>query len=110
MIVGKALFEGVLLKANFASFFLNHIVGKSNQVDDLKALDPQLYDNLLQIKYYDGSVEDLGLTMAVTQDNFGVSQTIPLIPNGENIPVTNENRLTYIMYYANYMLNIRTME
>ena len=67
MIVGKALFEGILLKATFASFFLNHMVNKSNQVDDLKALDPQLYDNLLQVKYYDTSpVEDLGLTMAVT--------------------------------------------
>ena len=67
MIVGKALLEGVLLKANFATFFLNHMVNKSNQVDDLKALDPQLYENLLRIKYYDGGdVADLGLTMAVT--------------------------------------------
>ena len=111
MIVGKALLEGVLLTANFATFFLNHMVSKSNQVDDLKALDPQLYENLLRIKYYDGgNVEDLGLTMAVTQDNFGVSETIPLVPNGENIEVTNDNKLAYIMYYANYMLNARASE
>ena len=51
--VGKALLEGILLKANFATFFLNHMVNKSNQVDDLKALDSQLYENLLHIKYYD---------------------------------------------------------
>ena len=111
MMVGKALLEGILLKANFATFFLNHMVNKSNQVDDLKALDPQLYENLLHIKYYDaGNVQDLGLTMAVTQDNFGVSETISLVPNGENVEVTNENKLAYIMYYANYMLNTRTME
>ena len=48
--------------------------------------------------------------MAVTQDNFGVSETISLVPNGENVEVTNENKLAYIMYYANYMLNTRTME
>ena len=35
MIVGKALYEGVLLKCRFARFFLNKIVDKSNQVDDL---------------------------------------------------------------------------
>ena len=39
MIVGKALYEGVLLKCRFARFFLNKIVSKSNQVDDLKAID-----------------------------------------------------------------------
>ena len=39
MVVGKALFEGVLLKSTFATFFLNKMVNKSNQVDDLKALD-----------------------------------------------------------------------
>ena len=94
MIIGKALFEGILLKATFAPFFLNKMVNKSNQVDDLKALDNQLYKNLLQVKYHDASpVEDLGLTMAVSQDNFGISQQIPLVPNGEEITVTNENRL-----------------
>lgn len=66
MIVGKALYEGVLLKCRFARFFLNKIVSKSNQVDDLKAIDQQLYDNLMQVKYYEDSpVEDLGLTMTV---------------------------------------------
>ena len=74
MIVGKALYEGVLLKCRFARFFLNKIVSKSNQVDDLKAIDQQLYDNLMMVKYYDDSgIEDLGLTMTVAQDAFGVS-------------------------------------
>ena len=39
MIVGKALYEGVLLKCRLARFFLNKVVSKSNQVDDLKAID-----------------------------------------------------------------------
>lgn len=30
LIVGKAIYEGVLLKYNFAQFFLNKIVNKSN--------------------------------------------------------------------------------
>ena len=30
MVVGKALYEGVLLKCRFARFFLNKIVDKSN--------------------------------------------------------------------------------
>jgi len=55
MIVGKALYEGVLLKANFAKFFLNKFVNKSNSVDDLKELDSALYNNLMYLKYYEVS-------------------------------------------------------
>ena len=74
MIVGKAMYEGILLKCRLARFFLNKLVSKSNQVDDLKAIDQQLYDNLMQVKYYEDSpVEDLGLTMCVTQDTFGLA-------------------------------------
>ena len=42
-IVGKALYEGVLLKVRFAKFFLLPLISKSNQFDDLKSLDPQIY-------------------------------------------------------------------
>ena len=72
MVIGKALYEGSLLKCNFARCFLNRMVDKSNQVDDLQALDNQLYENLMKVKYYDGdSVEDLGLTMTVSENFFG---------------------------------------
>jgi hypothetical protein len=35
------------------------------------------------------------------------SEIIDLIPNGRNIPVTNENRIRYIYLVANYRLNIQ---
>ena len=54
MIVGKAIFEGILLKATFARFFLNKFVDKGNSVDDLKTLDLELYNNLMYLKYYEG--------------------------------------------------------
>ena len=88
MIVGKALFEGILLKADFAKFFLNKFVHKSNTIDDLKELDPDIYNNLMYLKYYEGNVEDLGLTMSVNENIYGKNININLEPNGENIPVT----------------------
>ena len=103
MIIGKALLEGILLKCRLATFFLNKVVSKSNQVDDLRAIDPQLYDNLMLVKYSETQgvpVEDLGLTMTVAQDTFGLSQQIELMPNGANVQVTNDNRLVYVMLYA----------
>jgi len=63
----------------------------------------------MKIKYYEGSdVEELGLTMTVNEQHFGKIEELALVPNGGNIPVTNENKLLYIMHYSNYMLNIKT--
>jgi len=112
MIVGKAIFEGILLKCSFARFFLNRfadnegsITGSRNQVDDLRSLDPDLYNNLMKLKYFDGDVEEWGLTFAINEDHLGTTKIIPLVPNGDHESVTNENKLEYIMYYADYMLN-----
>lgn len=71
VIVGKAMFEGCLLKCTFTRTFLNKLVNKSNQIDDLKAIDKQVYDNLMYVKYYDGDIEDLCLSMSYTDNNFG---------------------------------------
>ena len=62
-------------------------------MDDLKAIDTQLYENLMQVKYFDGDVESLGLTMTVAQDVFGASHETNLVPNGANVSVSNANRL-----------------
>jgi len=39
MIVGKAIYEGCLLKCTFTRTFLNKLVKKSNRLDDLKDID-----------------------------------------------------------------------
>lgn len=94
----------------FAKFFLLRLISKANQFDDLKSLDPQLYENLLNVKYYDGNLEDLGLTMTTAVDQFGVSKEIDLVPNGSNISVTKDNCPMYIMYLVNFLLNKRAYE
>jgi ubiquitin-protein ligase E3 C len=86
MIVGKAIYEGILLKCSFARFFLNRFAenpGRGrNQVDDLNALDPELYKNLMFLKYYEGNAEDLGMTFSIQEDYLGQIRTIDLVPNG----------------------------
>ena len=68
MIVGKAIYEGVLLKASFARFFLNKFSEKSNTIDDLKTYDKEIYNNMMYLKYYEGDAEDLGLTFCVNEE------------------------------------------
>lgn len=59
----------------------------------------------MYVKYYEGDIEDLCLCMSVTDTNFGGESTVNLVPNGQEIAVTNANKMQYIMLYANYLLN-----
>lgn len=71
-------------------------------MDDLASLDPELYKGLLNIKNFTGNVQDLSLDFTVTRHD---GKTIELVPDGSNIPVTNQNRLQYIYAVADYKLN-----
>ena len=108
-ILGKALYEGILVDIAFAGAFLSKWLGKQSYLDDLASVDPELYQGLLFLKNYTGNVEgDLSLNFTVANEEFGVSKTLDLIPNGRNVAVTNENRVQYITLVAHYRLNVQT--
>ncbi|KDQ51194.1 hypothetical protein JAAARDRAFT_41256 [Jaapia argillacea MUCL 33604] len=104
-VLGKALYEGILVDVAFAGFFLAKWLGKQSFLDDLASLDPDLYNGLIFLKHYSGNPEDLSLTFTVDQEEFGVTKSTELIPNGSNIPVTKENRLQYITLVSHYRLS-----
>ncbi|XP_066601185.1 ubiquitin-protein ligase E3C [Prorops nasuta] len=106
-ILGKALYENLLVELPFAEFFLSKIVGRQSDVDvhHLASLDPIMYRNLLYLKSYKGDVTDLGLDFTILSDELGERRTDELKPNGANIPVTNHNRIEYIHLMADYKLN-----
>ncbi|KAG0011117.1 hypothetical protein BGZ80_000937 [Entomortierella chlamydospora] len=104
-ILGKALYEGILIDAAFAGFFLAKCLGQVNYLDDLPSLDPELYRGLMHLKNYDGNFEDLSLDFTVADEEMGQSISRNLVPNGNNIQVTRENRIRYIYLMAHYRLN-----
>ncbi|ROK23453.1 Ubiquitin-protein ligase E3C [Anabarilius grahami] len=106
-ILGKALYENMLVELPFASFFLSKILGTSAEVDihHLASLDPEMYRNLLFLKSYEGDVEDLGLNFTVVNNDLGEAQVVELKPGGKDIPVTTANRIAYIHLVADYRLN-----
>ncbi|PRQ70668.1 hypothetical protein AAT19DRAFT_10825 [Rhodotorula toruloides] len=107
-ILGKAIYSGILVNVKFANFFLAKWLGRQSYLDDLASLDPELYNGLLKLKNYPGNVEeDLALNFTITEEDFGVSRSIDLIPGGSEIPVTNDNRMQYIVLVSNYRLNVQ---
>jgi ubiquitin-protein ligase E3 C len=120
-IVGKCLYEGILMDIGFAGFFLlkwaasgasGSESGYRANINDLRDLDESLYQGLLKVKSYPGSVEDFSLDFTIT-DKVSLpgapTQTITreLMPNGANIPVTNENRPLYVSYIARHRLQVQ---
>ncbi|XP_030204632.1 ubiquitin-protein ligase E3C isoform X1 [Gadus morhua] len=106
-ILGKALYENMLVELPFASFFLSKLLGTSAEVDihHLASLDPEMYRNLLFLKSYEGDVEELGLNFTIVNNDLGEAQVVELKLGGKDIPVTTANRIAYIHLVADYRLN-----
>ncbi|KAJ1979654.1 ubiquitin-protein ligase (E3) [Dimargaris verticillata] len=107
-VMGKALYQGVVVEVAFAPFFLNKWLGKTNYVNDLASLDPTLYHGLMELKRYPGDTEvDFALNFTITNEDFGRMKTVDLLPHGSQVPVTNTNRVQYLYLVANYRLNVQ---
>lgn len=105
-IVGKCLYENVLVDVEFAPFFLLRWFGRHAYLDDLPSLDKQIYSSLVFLKQYQGDFEELALTFSNPVEEGQERNDIDLVRNGRNIPVTYQNRLEYIQLVANYRLNV----
>ncbi|XP_061509954.1 ubiquitin-protein ligase E3C [Anopheles gambiae] len=106
-ILGKALYENLLVELPLAEFFLSKLAGKHSDVDvhQLASLDPVLYRNLMSLKAYEGDVADLGLDFTIVCDALGETKVEELKPNGTNIIVNSTNRIEYIQLMADFKLN-----
>ena len=107
MVLGKAVYDGILVELPLARFFVSKLKGRSSGLKDLESLDAELYQNLLFLKQYEGSVEDLSLFFSLDTDQYGEAKETELIPGGKDVPVTNENVLRYIHLVAHHRLNLQ---
>jgi ubiquitin-protein ligase E3 A len=123
-ILGLALYNGVMINANFPLIFYRKLLydfdnedsGHLITIDDLAQLQPQTYKGLcllLNWKSENGAVEDIFVrTFEIAFDDgdgrHGQDvETIPLVKGGENIFVTESNRDDYVDKYVNYLLKTR---
>ncbi|CAO2629163.1 Ubiquitin-protein ligase E3B [Lemmus lemmus] len=108
--LGKAVYEGIVVDVPFASFFLSQMLGHHHSifyssVDELPSLDSEFYKNLTSIKRYDGDITDLGLTLSYDEDVMGQLVCHELVPGGKTVPVTDENKISYIHLMAHFRMH-----
>lgn len=117
-VLGKCLYEGILVDVAFAPFFLlkwsQQASGSGASttvgVNDLRDLDEGLYRGLVELKNYTGDVEsDFGLDFTISSrlPRHDKTITVELKPDGETIPVTNANKLEYIHLVSRYRLSVQ---
>lgn len=107
--LGKAVYEGIVVDVPFAPFFLTQMLGHQqsstySSLDELPSLDADLAKSLSYIKHYDGDVSDLELTFSCDEDCMGRLETHELVTGGRAIPVTNENKIRYVHLMAHFRM------
>ncbi|KAJ5489705.1 hypothetical protein N7539_004595 [Penicillium diatomitis] len=102
-IIGKALYEGRVLDCHFSRAVYKCILGRTVSIKDMETLDLDYYKSLLWMLEND-ITDIITENFAIETDAFGEKQVIDLIPNGRNIPVTQENKEEYIQRVVEYRL------
>jgi ubiquitin-protein ligase E3 C len=97
--VGKALYDMVLLDTHLGESFLNRMIGRSFSIEQLAEIDESLYRSLKFVGTDCQNVDDLSLTFSVSvgSEIGNVAREIELIPGGSHMPVTNENKIRYVL-------------
>ncbi|GMH39401.1 hypothetical protein BSKO_07299 [Bryopsis sp. KO-2023] len=103
--LGKAVYEGILLELPLAGFFLKKFRSSFCDINDLPTLDPEMYRSLLLLRNYPGNVSDLSVNFTVIDSVYGDNREVELKSGGKDIPVTNDNAIEYIHRVADFRLN-----
>jgi ubiquitin-protein ligase E3 A len=93
-LMGIAFYNGIALDINFCSIIYKKLLASSVTLDDVKKYDPELGQGLEKLLEFEGDVKE------VYQRNFEIELCTPtgnkvlinLVPNGNEIPVTEKNR------------------
>ncbi|GAB4814343.1 hypothetical protein N2152v2_001389 [Parachlorella kessleri] len=108
LVVGLAIYNGVLLDFPLPLALYRKILGQDLKLRDLEDMQPMLGRSLRQLLQYEGpgSVEDVFCqTFTVEVPAYGENKTVPLLPGGDEQPVTEENRREFVELYVDFWLN-----
>lgn len=108
-IIGKALHEGRVLDCHFSRAVYKRMLGKQPNLKDLESMDLDYYKSLLWILEND-ITDIITEDFSVIEEQFGDEKVVDLIPNGRNVPVTEENKREYVQKLVEYRLTTSVSE
>ena len=109
-VLGKAVYESILVEPQFCLPFLNQLLGKVNTIEDLKNYDEEYYNNLSKLRHYTAEeIDSLGLAFELTVGGTSPNsspRTVDLVRSGHSIAVTKKNVFQYSQAVANELMNV----
>jgi E3 ubiquitin-protein ligase HUWE1 len=108
-IIGKALYEGRVLDCHFSRAVYKRILSRPVNLKDMETLDLEYYKSLLWMLEND-ITDIITETFSVDVEAFGETQTVDLVEDGRNIPVTEENKQEYVRLVTEHRLTAAVSE
>uniref|UniRef100_H3D6D9 HECT and RLD domain containing E3 ubiquitin protein ligase 4 n=1 Tax=Tetraodon nigroviridis TaxID=99883 RepID=H3D6D9_TETNG len=107
VICGLAIYNLTIVELQFPVALYKKLLKKKPTLDDLKELMPDVGRGLQALLDYteDDLEEIFCLNFTITEENYGATEIIELVPNGEKISVTKSNRQEFVNAYVNYVFN-----
>lgn len=105
ILVGLAFSNSVVLPIRFPLLLYKKILGLPLTIDDLEEIDSDLASSFHSLRELIDNGEDISnaeIRFEATIDNFGTAKEVPLIPNGSDIIVNNDNFEKYVETYLNW--------
>lgn len=107
IICGLAIYNLTIVELNFPVALYKKLLKRNPTLEDLKELMPDVGRSLQQLLDYteDNLEETFCLNFTITEENYGATEVLELVPNGENINVTKSNRQEFVDAYVDYVFN-----
>nr|XP_043901885.1 probable E3 ubiquitin-protein ligase HERC4 isoform X1 [Solea senegalensis] len=107
VICGLAIYNFTIVELSFPVALYKKLLKKKPTLDDLKELMPDVGRSLQHLLDYteDDLEEVFCLNFTITEDNYGVTEVLELVPNGEDISVNKSNRQDFADAYVDYVFN-----
>jgi len=112
-IIALAIYNFVVLPIRFPLVMYKILRNHDIDLYDLAEVEPAIYKSLkflLEMRSNGEDVSTLLLYFTHTRERFDVIEEICLVPNGDTIPVGNDNLDEYISEYTMYLLITSTKE
>uniref|UniRef100_A0A672H1Q9 HECT domain-containing protein n=1 Tax=Salarias fasciatus TaxID=181472 RepID=A0A672H1Q9_SALFA len=99
VICGLAIYNLTIVELNFPVALYKKLLKKKPTLDDLKELRPDVGRSLQELLDYpeDDLEETFCLNFTITEENYGATEVLELVPNGEEINVNKSNSLKLVI-------------
>uniref|UniRef100_G3NHP7 HECT domain-containing protein n=1 Tax=Gasterosteus aculeatus aculeatus TaxID=481459 RepID=G3NHP7_GASAC len=107
VICGLAIYNLTIVELNFPVALYKKLLKRKPTLDDLKELMPDVGRSLQQLLDYteDDLEETFCLNFTITEENYGATEVLELVRNGEDISVNKSNRQDFVAAYVDYVFN-----